>query len=142
MSPSIVGPVLIACGLCVSPAAAKAQTLKVEYDISLAGIPLGSADLATTFEGPKYKMQVGAKLTGLAGMLTGGRGAATAAGTISATLPPERPILTSRSSSDQRTVRMGLSGGSVAAVEITPPAPGEYPFHCGMNMVRGKLIAK
>ena len=29
--------------------------------------------------------------------------------------------MTSRSSSDQRTVRMGLTGGNVAAVEITPP---------------------
>ena len=32
--------------------------------------------------------------------------------------------------------------GRVTAVEVTPPAPGEYPFHCGMNMVRGKLIVK
>jgi plastocyanin domain-containing protein len=32
--------------------------------------------------------------------------------------------------------------GRVTTVEVTPPAPGEYPFHCGMNMVRGTLIAK
>jgi plastocyanin domain-containing protein len=32
--------------------------------------------------------------------------------------------------------------GRVTAVEVTPPAAGEYPFHCGMNMVRGTLIAK
>jgi plastocyanin domain-containing protein len=32
--------------------------------------------------------------------------------------------------------------GRETAVEVTPPAPGEYPFHCGMNMVRGTLIAK
>ncbi|HKB04235.1 MAG TPA: cupredoxin domain-containing protein [Gemmataceae bacterium] len=32
--------------------------------------------------------------------------------------------------------------GRVTTVELTPPAAGEYPFHCGMNMVRGALIAK
>jgi plastocyanin domain-containing protein len=32
--------------------------------------------------------------------------------------------------------------GKDEVIEITPKAPGEYPFHCGMNMVRGKLIAK
>jgi len=32
--------------------------------------------------------------------------------------------------------------GRDTVVEFTPPAPGEYPFHCGMNMVNGTLIAK
>jgi plastocyanin domain-containing protein len=32
--------------------------------------------------------------------------------------------------------------GQVTTVELTPPAAGEYPFHCGMNMVKGKLIAR
>src|SRR5262245_5508583 len=31
--------------------------------------------------------------------------------------------------------------GGVTTVEVTPPAPGEYTFHCGMNMVRGTLVA-
>jgi len=32
--------------------------------------------------------------------------------------------------------------GREVVVEVTPPMPGEYEFHCGMNMVRGKLIAR
>jgi plastocyanin domain-containing protein len=32
--------------------------------------------------------------------------------------------------------------GREIMIEVTPPAPGEYEFHCGMNMVHGKLIAK
>jgi plastocyanin domain-containing protein len=32
--------------------------------------------------------------------------------------------------------------GRDTVIEVTPPAPGEYQFHCGMNMVKGKLIAK
>lgn len=27
-------------------------------------------------------------------------------------------------------------------VEVTPPAPGEYDFQCGMGMLRGKIIAE
>ncbi|MBF9232836.1 DUF3108 domain-containing protein [Microvirga alba] len=100
----------------------EAQTLKADYDISLAGLPLGKADLSSTFEGPKYKMQAGVKLSGLAKMLTGGRGAATASGALVGPQPqPAAFAVTSRSSSDQRTVRMGLTEGSVAAVEIVPP---------------------
>lgn len=33
-----------------------------------------------------------------------------------------------------------LPVGQSVPVEITPEAPGEYIFHCGMNMVRGRLI--
>lgn len=33
-----------------------------------------------------------------------------------------------------------LPVGRPVTVEFTPTAPGEYPFHCGMNMVRGKVI--
>jgi plastocyanin domain-containing protein len=27
-------------------------------------------------------------------------------------------------------------------VEFTPSRPGEFEFHCGMNMVRGRLVVK
>ena len=27
-------------------------------------------------------------------------------------------------------------------VEFTPEKPGEFVFHCGMNMVRGKIVVK
>lgn len=100
----------------------QAQTLKVDYDITLAGLSLGTADLSSTFDGPKYQMQAGVKLSGLAKMLTGGRGAATASGSIVGAQPqPAAFALTSKSSSNQRTVRMGLAAGNVAAVEIVPP---------------------
>jgi hypothetical protein len=103
-------------------ASAEAETLKVNYGITLAGLPLGTADLASTFEGGKYHLQVAAKLTGLAGMLTGGKGAATASGAVaSQTVQPANFALTSKSSQDRRTVRMGLAGGGVAALEVSPP---------------------
>jgi len=35
-----------------------------------------------------------------------------------------------------------LPVGRPVPVEVTPARPGEYEFHCGMNMVRGRLIAR
>jgi hypothetical protein len=102
--------------------ASSAETLKVDYGISLAGLTLGTADLATTLDGTKYNLQVAAKLTGLAGILIGGKGAASASGAFTGAQPlPTAFAVTSRSSGEQRTVRMGLSGGNVSALDISPP---------------------
>ena len=118
----MIAPAVLALALVGFGAPARAQTLQVEYDVTLAGLTLGKADLTSTFEGPKYKMQAGVKLMGLAKLLTGGKGAATAAGTIVGAQPqPASFAVTSRSSDDQRTVRMGLASGNVEAVEIVPP---------------------
>lgn len=35
-----------------------------------------------------------------------------------------------------------LPQGHIVPVEFTPQKAGEYTFHCGMNMVRGKLIVR
>ncbi|HVK12911.1 MAG TPA: cupredoxin domain-containing protein [Gemmataceae bacterium] len=35
-----------------------------------------------------------------------------------------------------------LPVGRTVPVEFTPDRPGEFPFHCGMNMVRGRLVVK
>lgn len=35
-----------------------------------------------------------------------------------------------------------LPQGQEVPVEFTPTKSGEFTFHCGMNMVRGKLIVK
>ncbi|WP_210493196.1 DUF3108 domain-containing protein [Microvirga antarctica] len=113
---------VIALAVLATGSRLEAQTLKVDYDITLAGLSLGTADLSSTFEGSRYKMLAAVKLSGLAKMLTGGKGAATANGAIAGPRPqPAAFAVTSRSSSDQRTVRMGLTSGNVAAVEITPP---------------------
>jgi hypothetical protein len=111
-----------AVALCATALPAGAETLKVTYGVSLIGLPLGSADLATVVDGSKYSVEVGAKLTGLAGLLIGGKGAATSAGAVSGPQPqPSVFAVTSRSGKEERTVRMGLNGGNVAALAIMPP---------------------
>src|SRR3954454_14289673 len=99
-----------------------AQTLKVNYNLSLAGLPLGKADLSSTFKGPKYEVQGSVKLSGLMRMVTGGKGAGAAAGTIEGSqLQPADFAVTSKSSGEQRTVRMALEDGNVAEADVTPP---------------------
>ena len=108
--------------LALGSVAASAATVKADYSIWLSGLPLGNANLATTVDGSRYRMQLDVRLTGLAGLLTGGSGNATAAGTVGSGQPvPASFNITSRSSSAERTVRMGLSGGSVQALKVEPP---------------------
>ena len=35
-----------------------------------------------------------------------------------------------------------LPVGRAVPVDLRPDRPGEYEFHCGMNMVRGRLVVK
>ncbi len=38
--------------------------------------------------------------------------------------------------------RAQLPEGALVVVEFTPDAAGEYEFHCGMGMLRGKLLVR
>ncbi len=40
----------------------------------------------------------------------------------------------------QRSLDLPL--GATTSIELLPERPGSYPFHCGMNMVRGSLEAE
>ena len=35
-----------------------------------------------------------------------------------------------------------VSRGNTVDATFTPPTPGNYPYHCGMNMCRGVLVAE
>jgi hypothetical protein len=121
-SKTLLPLLVLALGGTAAALPGRAETLKVAYGISLVGLPLGSADLSTTVDGSKYKVEVGAKLTGLAGLLVGGKGAATSSGAVPGAQPqPSNFAVTSRSGKEERTVRMGLNGGNVAALDIEPP---------------------
>jgi hypothetical protein len=104
------------------PAPARAASLQVEYEISLSGFSVGTADASASLNGDRYNMQIQARLTGLAGAITGGSLGASASGTVSSAKPlPSAYAVTSQSSTEQRTVRLGMAGGNVASVHIAPP---------------------
>jgi hypothetical protein len=110
----------LAAGLAAAPG--RAATLQVEYEISLSGFSVGSADATASLNGDRYSMQIQARLTGLAGAITGGRLGASASGSVSTAKPlPSAYAVTSQSATEQRTVRLGMARGNVASVDIAPP---------------------
>ncbi len=116
---TILRSAAVTVGLAIAPASA--ASLSAQYAISLAGLPIGTADLSASL-GEHYKMDIQARLTGLAGAITSGSGGATAGGMLTSSRPlPASYAVTSRSSSEQRTVRLGMARGNVVAVEIVPP---------------------
>src|SRR5215207_5682839 len=117
----LAGPAAL-IALCGAAPSAQAATLNAQYGITLAGLALGTADVATSIEGERYQMQLQAKLTGLAGLMMSGGLSATAAGAVAGGRPvPSAYAMTSRNATDQRTVQVGLNRGNVAAISITPP---------------------
>jgi hypothetical protein len=101
---------------------APAASLDADYAISLLGIEIGSAKLAGTVDASTYKLNITAKMSGLVGGVTGGRGAGNATGSMAAMrLNPATFAVTAASSSETRTVRMALGSGTVQAIDIAPP---------------------
>ena len=43
---------------------------------------------------------------------------------------------------DKVGVQLISRNGEAVDATFTPPAPGNYPYHCGMNMCRGVLVAE
>ena len=69
---------LLSTGAGAAPKAG--SSFQAAYGISLAGLSIGTANVSSSFDGERYRIELQARLTGLAGMLTGGKGAATATG--------------------------------------------------------------
>nr|WP_238183295.1 DUF3108 domain-containing protein [Methylobacterium trifolii] len=114
--------------LAAAPAQAGPRTAKaapasvtVDYGINLAGMPIGTAHLAGSFEGARYRMDVSATLTGLVGAITGGQGSARASGLIATGPQPNAFSIATRTSNSGIAVRMALARGNVTQAEVTPP---------------------
>lgn len=118
---SAVAASLIATGP-VHAQSAPSGTWQASYGVSLIGLPIGIANVTAALEQQRYKIDLQARLTGLAGMVSGGRGAGQASGGLS----DGRPVSSGYSASgsngrESRTVRMAVSGGTATAIDITPP---------------------
>jgi hypothetical protein len=100
----------------------RADGLKAAYAISLAGLSVGDASLSLASTGKTYRAGLAMRLSGLAGLLTGVRGAAVSVGSIAGARPiPLTYAITTSNGRASRTVRMALHEGSVSAVEVRPP---------------------
>lgn len=128
-----VAAVLAATLLTALPA--RAGSVDVLYSVSLAGLSLGTATLSGTVTPSRYSLTAQAHLTGLAGMVTGGKGAATATGGFGGgKVVPGNYALTASNSEMTRTVQMGLTGAGVQQVVVNPPIeprPDRVPVNAG-----------
>lgn len=98
--------------------------LEGRYNITLMGMQIGIAQLKANVLDENYKIDVWTRLTGLAGVMTGGKGAASASGSLSgASVKPAKFAVTTATGDKSVSVRMVLSGGSLQALKITPPLP-------------------
>lgn len=112
----------VLAGLGVLTTAAQAETVRTRYGISLIGLPFGTATVSGTLEPQAYKIELQMKLTGLASILSGSKGAATATGALPGNhVSPTTYATTSSSGDITRTVRMSMVNNNVDQSEITPP---------------------
>lgn len=130
-------PALAAAALLASVAAspARAGSIDAVYAVSLAGLSLGTATLSGSVTPTKYSLTAQAHLTGLAGMVTGGKGAASATGSLAGgRIVPGNYALTASNSEMTRTVQMGMTGAGVQQVVVNPPLdekPDRVPVNAG-----------
>jgi hypothetical protein len=104
-------------------AAAQAEgRWQASYGVTLIGLPIGTAQVTAALDPGRYKIEVQARLTGLAGMVTGGKGAGSASGAFAQGRPASTGYAASGSNGrEARTVRMAMSGGTATSVDIAPP---------------------
>lgn len=101
---------------------AAAETLNASYGIYLAGMPIGRANIGANIAGDRYKIDVSARMTGLAGAVTKGSGQATATGAVGQRAPTSAGYALSAMGNDgPRNIRVAMAAGSVKAAEMTPP---------------------
>jgi hypothetical protein len=114
----------LTCGFVLHGTSAYAQqsSWQANYGVSLIGLPIGTAQVNAELDSARYKIDIQARLTGLAGMVTGGKGAGAASGGLSGGRPVSAGYSASGSNGrEARTIRMAVSGGNATAVEINPP---------------------
>lgn len=113
-------------------AGARAETWRAVYNVSLIGLPIGTADVNGQVSPTAYRIEANAKIVGLATMLSNAKGAATGAGAIAdGRVLPASFATTAANSKMTRTVRMALNEGVVTGVDISPPVeekPGRVPL--------------
>lgn len=101
---------------------AQAETVRARYSVTLIGLPFGTATVTGELAPQNYRIDMQAKLTGLASMVSSSKGAATATGTIPDNhVSPATYATTSSSGDITRTVRMSVVKNVVDQTDIEPP---------------------
>ncbi|HXW71580.1 MAG TPA: DUF3108 domain-containing protein [Methylocella sp.] len=101
---------------------ARADEFRARYTVSLMGFHIGEVSASGTLAPENYKVDLNAKLTGIAAMVADIKLGLTSAGSLRKGAPlPSSFATISANSIGTRTVRMALESGNVRSVEIVPP---------------------
>lgn len=101
---------------------AEAEIVHARYAITFAGLRIGDANATGTFDPSAYRIDLNARLTGLAALVANVRMALVSTGAFHHNgLAPATYATTSSNSRETRTVRIALNAGTVRAVDIMPP---------------------
>jgi hypothetical protein len=103
-------------------AVARADIWRATYNVSLLGLPIGTANTTGELSRTAYRIEANAKLSGLATLVANSKGAATGSGAIAGGhILSASYAVTAANSAMTRTMRMSLAGSAVTAVDISPP---------------------
>ncbi len=112
----------LSLALAFSTLPAAADSLLITYNVSLIGLPIGTASIAADLSPKSYKIEASAKLSGLASFVSNSRGAANGTGAIvDGRVAPFGYATTASNATMTRTVRMAISGNAVTGIDISPP---------------------
>jgi Protein of unknown function (DUF3108) len=105
-----------------SIAQSQAGPIEGRYNIAIAGLSIGTAQISGSASAQSYQATLNAQLTGLAGALTSGRGAIRVSGSFQGTRAVSNGYaLSANNSQISRTIQIAMSGGNISQVAIEPP---------------------
>jgi hypothetical protein len=103
-------------------AQAEAEIIRARYTVSLVGLPIGDASATGRLNPSNYRMDLRARLTGIAALVSNVSLALASTGFFrKGGVAPQSYATTSANDRETRTLRMSLDGGNVKAVDISPP---------------------
>jgi hypothetical protein len=101
---------------------AGAESLSIDYDLSMIGLPIGQATLSGNADPGTYRLELSARLTGLASIVSGGKGVAVATGTgLPSRVLPNSYQLSVSGGGPLQTIKLNLISGNVTSIAIDPP---------------------
>ena len=113
---------LPAAGFLLGAAPAPSDNLRAHYTVTLVGLHIGDLYADGSLSPQSYKVNLNARLTGLAAMVSNVKMALASSGAVrKGNLSPSAYATSAANTGETRTLRMALAGGTVRAVEILPP---------------------
>ena len=102
---------------------AGADTLRAHYSVTLLGLRIGDLYADGSLQPQNYRMDLNARLTGLAAMVSNVKMALASSGAMTkkGAVAPSSYATSAENSNETRTLRMALAAGTVKGIEISPP---------------------